>query len=126
MSILKVFNEQLLEFVDDLLRLFPTDPDLKASRVAVRALKKVNPKALLVNWQYYVTNKYKDEILKETDFAITIEAGSTTNWHKFIEKKGLNFGIEEFGKSAPYKEIYKHFGLTAENISKKTKNLIKN
>jgi len=69
---------------------------------------------------------YKDEILKETDFAITIEAGSTTNWHKFIEKKGLNFGIEEFGKSAPYKEIYKHFGLTAENISKKTKNLIKN
>jgi len=69
---------------------------------------------------------YKDEVLKETDFAITIEAGSTTNWHKFVEKKGLNFGIEEFGKSAPYKEIYKHFGLTAENISKKTKNLIKN
>ena len=71
MSILKVFNEQLLEFVDDLLRLFPTDPDLKASRVAVRALKKVNPKALLVNWQYYVTNKYKDEILSgDIDFFI--------------------------------------------------------
>ena len=68
---------------------------------------------------------YKDEVLKETDFAITIEAGSTTNWHKFVEKKGLNFGIDEFGKSAPYKEIYKHFGLTAENISKKTRNLIK-
>jgi len=71
MSILKVFNEQLLEFVDDLLRLFPTDPDLKASRVAVRALKKVNPKALLTNWQYYVTNKYKKEILKgDIDFFI--------------------------------------------------------
>jgi len=69
---------------------------------------------------------YKNEILNETDFAITIEAGSITNWHKFIKKKGLNFGIDEFGKSAPYKEIYKHFGLTAENISKKTKNLIKN
>ena len=34
--------------------------------------------------------------------------------------------IETFGKSAPYKEIYKYFGLTVENISKKTKNLIKN
>jgi len=38
----------------------------------------------------------------------------------------LTFGIETFGKSAPYKEIYKYFGLTVENISKKTKNLIKN
>jgi hypothetical protein len=62
MSILKVFNEQLLEFVDDLLRLFPDDPDLKASKVAVRALKKVNPKSLLTNWQYYVTDRYKKEI----------------------------------------------------------------
>jgi transketolase len=72
------------------------------------------------------SDSYKSEILNETDFAITIEAGSTGDWHKFITKKGLNFGIDEFGKSAPYKEIYKHFGLTSENISKKTKNLIKN
>ena len=43
-----------------------------------------------------------------------------------LETEGLTFGIDKFGKSAPYKEIYKHFGLTAENISKKTKNLIKN
>ena len=42
-----------------------------------------------------------------------------------LEQEGLTFGIDTFGKSAPYKEIYKHFGLTAENISKKTKNLIK-
>jgi uncharacterized protein (UPF0305 family) len=71
MSILKVFNEQLLEFVDDLLRLFPNDPDLKASKVAVRALKKVNPRALIINWQYYVTNKYKKEILEgDIDFFI--------------------------------------------------------
>ena len=42
-----------------------------------------------------------------------------------LEQTGLTFGIDTFGKSAPYKEIYKHFGLTTENISKKTKNLIK-
>ena len=81
------------------------------------------PSQELFEQQY---SDYKDEILNETDFAITIEAGSTSSWHKFIQKKGLNFGIDEFGKSAPFKEIYKHFGLTVENISKKTKNLIKN
>ena len=81
------------------------------------------PSQELFEQQY---SEYKDEILNETDFAITIEAGSTSSWHKFIQKKGLNFGIDEFGKSAPFKEIYKHFGLTVENISKKTKNLIKN
>ena len=71
-------------------------------------------------------NDYKSKILNETNFTITIEAGSTMSWHKYIQKKGLNFGIDEFGKSAPYKEIYNYFGLTVENISKKTKNLIKN
>jgi len=68
-------------------------------------------------------NKYKDYILNETDFSITIEAASTLGWVKFITKKGLTFGIDTFGKSAPYKDIYKHFGLTAENIIKKTKKL---
>ena len=68
---------------------------------------------------------YKNKILKETNFTITIEAGSTANWYKYIIKKGISFGINEFGKSAPYKDIYEHFGLTVENISKKTKELIK-
>jgi len=44
---------------------------------------------------------------------------------KYVGTDGLTFGIDTFGKSAPYKEIYKYFGLTAENISKKTRNLIK-
>ena len=33
----------------------------------------------------------------------------------------LNFGINDFGKSAPYKEIYNHFKLDVENIIKKIK-----
>ena len=69
---------------------------------------------------------YKNDILNETNFAITIEAGSTDSWHKFIKNKGINFGINDFGKSAPYKEIYNYFGLTVNNIVKKTKNLVEN
>ena len=68
---------------------------------------------------------YKSKILDETNFTITIEAGSTSSWKKYIVKKGLNFGIDNFGKSAPYKEIYNFFGLNLENIINKTKNLIK-
>ena len=71
------------------------------------------------------SSNYKNKILKETDLNITIEAGSTDGWKKYIVNKGLNFGIEDFGKSAPYKEIYNFFGLTVENIIKETKKLIK-
>ena len=69
---------------------------------------------------------YKQKILSEAKFKISIEAASTDCWKKFVGTHGLTFGIDEFGKSAPYKEIYKYFGLTSENISKKTKNLIRN
>ena len=71
------------------------------------------------------SKSYKKRILGETKFKISIEAASTDCWKKYIGTDGLTFGIDKFGKSAPYKEIYKYFGLTAENISKKTKKLIK-
>jgi transketolase len=69
---------------------------------------------------------YKQKILGETKLKISIEAGSTDCWKKYVGDEGFAFGIDEFGKSAPYKDIYKHFGLTVENISKKIKNLIRN
>tara|TARA_X000000368_G_scaffold402962_1_gene377417 strand:- start:203 stop:1627 length:1425 start_codon:yes stop_codon:yes gene_type:complete len=71
------------------------------------------------------SKKYKEKILNETKFKISIEAGSTDCWKKYIDNNGIIFGIDRFGKSAPYKEIYKNFGLTVDNISKKTKNLIR-
>ncbi len=70
------------------------------------------------------TDLYKKKILKETKFKISIEAASTDYWRKYIGTEGLAFGIDTFGKSAPYEDIYKHFGLTAENISKKIKYFI--
>jgi len=72
------------------------------------------------------SRQYKQKILGETKFKVSIEAASTDCWKKYVGTEGLTFGIDTFGKSAPYKVIYKYFGLTAENISKKAKNLIKN
>ena len=37
---------------------------------------------------------------------------------------GLNFGVNDFGKSAPYKKIYDHFGLNADTIVKRIKEKI--
>ena len=72
------------------------------------------------------SNSYKNKILNEAKFNITIEAASTDCWKKYVGKNGLCFGINGFGKSAPYQDIYKYFGLTPKNISQKIKNLVKN
>ena len=64
---------------------------------------------------------YKNKILDETNLIVSIEASETDYWKKYTGNNGLNFGINNFGKSAPYKEIYKHFELDSENIIKKIK-----
>ncbi len=64
---------------------------------------------------------YKKEILAETNLVVSIEASETGYWKKYTGNNGLNFGINDFGKSAPYKEIYNHFKLDVENIVKKIK-----
>ena len=65
-----------------------------------------------------------DQLLK-AKIKISIETGSTDCWKKYIGKDGLSFGINTFGKSAPYKQIYKYFGLTVANIAGKSKKLIR-
>ena len=72
------------------------------------------------------SKSYKEKILNESKNRISIEAGSTDCWKKYIGINGLAFGINDFGKSAPYMDIYKHFGLTSSNIAKKSKKLMKN
>ena len=64
---------------------------------------------------------YKNKILTETELNVSIEASETFYWKKYTGSKGLNFGINDFGKSAPYKEIYNHFNLNSESIIKKIK-----
>ncbi len=64
---------------------------------------------------------YKNKILTETDLIVSIEASETGYWKKYTGVKGLNFGINSFGKSAPYKEIFNHFNLNSESIIRKIK-----
>ncbi len=64
---------------------------------------------------------YKNEILSETELVVSIEASETHYWKKYTGTNGLNFGINDFGKSAPYEKIYNHFGLNVDNIVKRIK-----
>ena len=64
---------------------------------------------------------YKNKILAETNLIVSIEASETDYWKKYTGKNGLNFGVNDFGKSAPYKDIYNYFELNTENITKKIK-----
>ena len=67
------------------------------------------------------SENYRDKILNETDFKVSIEASEINYWKKYTGINGLNFGINDFGKSAPYKEIYDHFNLNTESIVNKIK-----
>ena len=72
------------------------------------------------------SNTYKNKILNETKFKISIEAGSSDCWKKYVGTNGITFGIDEFGKSAPYHEIFKYFRLDKSNLTKIIKKTIKN
>ena len=69
---------------------------------------------------------YKSKILDESEHKISIEAGTTDIWKKYVGKKGISFGLNDFGKSAPYKDIFKNFKLTTDDIVKLTREMITN
>ena len=61
--------------------------------------------------------KFRKDIIEENSLVVTIEAGSIMSWQKYIGNNGMNFGIDRFGESAPYKDVYNHFELSEEKIS---------
>jgi transketolase len=63
---------------------------------------------------------YRESILPSSiPIRVSIEAGSTQGWHRYVGDKGITIGIDHFGASAPYQILYKEFGLTADQIVKK-------
>jgi len=58
-----------------------------------------------------------NDIIEKNSLVVTLEAGSVMSWQKYIKNKGMNIGIDQFGESAPYKEVYAHFGFSEEKIT---------
>ena len=62
MSIVKVFNSQFREFINDILVVFPDDTNIKTAKFYVENILKVNPSLIIKAWHDYVTISYQDEI----------------------------------------------------------------
>jgi len=61
-SILSAFNKHLIEFIQDIIRIFPEDKNLKITLTALNTVRRINPKSIIVIWKKHITDKYKKEI----------------------------------------------------------------
>jgi hypothetical protein len=64
-TILKAFNNQFEEFLEDIEILFPENNDIKTSKTGLLILRKANPKRIVSVWYRYICLKYEIEIEKE-------------------------------------------------------------
>jgi transketolase len=55
---------------------------------------------------------------------VSIEAGVTLGWERYVGPQGVAIGLDHFGASAPFQELYKNFGLTAENMAEVALDLV--
>jgi transketolase len=93
---------------------------------AGRELEKQGFKVRIVNmpsWELFEEQsaEYRESVLPEKITArLSIEAGCSQGWHKYTGSEGRVLGIDHFGASAPFQEVYSHFGITADNVVKRT------
>ncbi len=64
------------------------------------------------------SDEYKNQIFPKTvRFRVSVEAGVTKGWEKYVGLDGFTFGIDNFGASAPYEDLEKEFGFTTESLT---------
>jgi transketolase len=59
---------------------------------------------------------YRRDLLPADALKVSIEAGTTLGWERYIGPGGLAIGLDRFGASAPAEDLFKRFGFTAEAI----------
>ena len=68
----------------------------------------------------YQTQVFPPEVKKR----ISIEAGATLGWERYITDEGIAIGIDHFGESAPGKALMQEFGFSADNVVKHAQQLV--
>jgi hypothetical protein len=64
-TILRAFNSQFEEFLEDVEVLFPENKDIRTTKTGLTMMKKANPKMIMSVWYRYICVKYEDEIENE-------------------------------------------------------------
>ncbi|MCB9420253.1 MAG: transketolase [Ardenticatenaceae bacterium] len=70
-------------------------------------------------------DEYKEAVLPAAVTArVSIEAGVTLGWERYVGSAGTAIGIDHFGASAPYEVLYEQFGLTATAVAEAALSLV--
>jgi len=67
---------------------------------------------------------YKDSVLTPGVKRVSMEAGVTDYWTKYVGLDGASVGINTYGESAPGGKLFEHFGFTVENVVKTVKSVL--
>jgi transketolase len=79
------------------------------------------------SWELFEAqdDSYRKLVLpQEIPLRLSIEAGVSQGWEKWVGDKGATISVERFGASAPYKIIFEHFGFTVENVIEQARQLM--
>lgn len=68
---------------------------------------------------------YKDSVLlPDIQNRVAVEAASKFGWEKWVGREGKIIGLDRFGKSGKFEDIYSYFGFSVENIIKNVEELM--
>ncbi len=106
---------------DNKLTLIASGSEVELALDVQKQLKEINIESKVVSMPCQElfdkqSAEFKKDILDEDSLIVTIEAGNSNSWKKYLGSKGISIGIDRFGESAPYKKIYEHLNLSAEKI----------
>ncbi|MFQ5923399.1 MAG: transketolase family protein, partial [Anaerolineales bacterium] len=79
------------------------------------------------SWELFQeqSDEYRREVLPaEVHARVAIEAASPFGWERWVGDGGIVIGLDRFGASAPYEEIYQNLGLTVERIVEEAQRLL--
>ena len=70
------------------------------------------------SWHLFAARSaaYRKQVLPDDVVTVSVEAGSTMGWERWVGRGGVSIGIDRFGASAPFQEIYRQYGVTAEAV----------
>ena len=68
---------------------------------------------------------YRESVLPRGMPKVAVEAGVSDFWRKYVGVEGAVVGLDRFGESAPAGELFRHFGITAQNVAAVVKATLK-
>jgi transketolase len=80
-----------------------------------------------LEWFEEQSAEYKETVLPANVTArVSVEAGLSLGWQKYVGAKGESVSIEHFGASADYKTLFREFGITTEAVIEAAHKTLKN